>query len=259
MKILTKKKYAKCKNWVDTEKLKIYVHPSWNKLFEQLNEKDELNIIFEKLKKCKNPEDLYPYPKYLFYAFKLTSFEKLKVVILGQDPYFDVEMYNEVKVPQAMGLSFSVPKNFNIPSSLQNIYKNLLKFKHIDEIPKTGNLEYLARRGVLFLNTSLSVLQGSSNKKCHSEIWKNVTNNILNYISNNKDHLVFVLWGSDALNYAQQIDSKKHKFIISSHPSGFSANNKLKHYPSFNENDHFGEINNYLIKFNKKPIKWKIK
>ncbi len=157
-----------------------------------------------------------------------------------------------------MGLSFSVPIDFEIPSSLVNIYSNLVKYNHIKEKPKSGNLENWAKQGCLLLNSSLTVLDGSDNKNCHKSIWKWFTDSIIKYISNNKEHVVFVLWGSEALEKLNLIDLDKHDAVISSHPSGLSANKKLKTYSAFNDVDHFGTINNMLEKWNMKTINWNV-
>ena len=131
---------------------------------------------------------MYPLPDLLFNAFHLTDLHKLSVVLIGQDPYFNCD--EELNCPEAMGLSFSIPIGIKIPSSLQNIFKNLLKFGHIDEIPKHGNLESLALQGCLMLNSSLSVLGGSEYKNCHQYVWKWFTDEIIKYISNRTKNVV---------------------------------------------------------------------
>jgi len=159
---------------------------------------------------------------------------------------------------QAMGLSFSVPYNFAIPSSLQNIYKNLQKYGHIRKIPNHGNLSFWATQGCLLLNTSLTVYEGADNKNCHQSIWTKFTDNIIKYISDTNDYVVFVLWGAHAMSKCKFIDLDKHDAIISSHPSGLSADKPLSNYSSFNTYDHFGQINKLLQKHNKKPIIWQL-
>ncbi|ATZ80403.1 uracil-DNA glycosylase-like [Bodo saltans virus] len=233
---------------------------SWKKMFEQLyTDKRIKNRIEKELsKELENDKNvlIYPYPKLLYNAFQLTSFEDTKVVILGQDPYFNYEIHDNEKIPQAMGLSFSVPNKFKIPSSLANIYKNLKKFGHIDTIPTHGNLENWALQGCLLLNTALTVKDGQKN--CHQFIWNWFTDGIIDYISKNTEHVVFVLWGGNAFEKTELIDKDKHKMIISSHPSGLSANRPMKEYLSFNSEDHFGKINEQLIKWKYMPINWKL-
>lgn len=241
---------------------KLHIHKSWKSIFLQDDIKEELECIDEffssNFKKYYDWLQVFPYPKLVFSSFNMTPVDKVKVVILGQDPYFSFEKVNNNIVPQAMGLSFSVPKECKIPSSLKNIYKNLCKYKHIDNIPTHGNLSSWANQGCLLLNTSLTVQEGSENKNGHANYWKKITDRIIKYISNNKNNVVFVLWGAPALKKIKLIDSNKHRIIVSSHPSGLSCNRNLRQYPSFMNYDHFGEINKYLQLHNKSKIVWKI-
>ena len=270
---LSKEKYVKYKNWGETFTDKnvnmenFAPKSSWDnmfktfkteKLFDQVNEK--LSSVLGDLEN----ELMYPYPSLVFNAFKMTDFDKLKVVFIGQDPYFDHEMLLNEPVPQAMGLSFSVPHGFKIPSSLSNIYENLVHFGHIQKKPTHGNLEFWAYQGCLMLNTSLTVLDGSENKNCHQFIWRKFTDGIIKYISNNCDNVIFVAWGASAYEKLSLVDLDKHEAIISTHPSGLSANKTMKpsgsskEYPSFNSYDHFGKINSILKRWKKDPIIWNI-
>jgi len=238
----------------------INIDSSWLDLFEILFDLKEFKQI-EKilslcLKKTNGEINIYPYPELIFSAFKFTPLNEIKVIILGQDPYHNCEYYNQKKVPQAMGLSFSVPCGVKIPSSLKNIYKNLVKFGHIEEEPEHGNLSFWAYQGVLLLNTSLTVQHGYANS--HAEKWIDITDRIIEYLSRIKNNLIFVLWGSPALNKLELIDTERHKTIISSHPSGLSCNKQLRQYPAFMDKDHFGEINNYLDEHNKTNIIWNL-
>jgi len=245
---------------------KIKTRKSWNPLFDKLTndsrfkEKIEKTLT-EELKD--NPNVImHPPPNLVFNTFNLTSFKKLKVVVLGQDPYFKYERKHGECISQAMGLSFSVPKGLDVPSSLKNIYSNLLKYNHIKKIPSTGDLTSWAEQGVLMLNTSLTVKQGAVKddefKNCHQNVWKWFTDDIIKYISENKSHVVFVLWGAPALTKKDLIDETKHKVIVSSHPSGLSCNKPLRHYSPFASQDHFGEINETLKKWKKDGIDWTI-
>jgi uracil-DNA glycosylase len=139
-----KKSYNKMQNWdaIKSENLKDIFKKqskslSYNELFERLINDVRFDIIINKLALCLGDNKLYPKPDFIFRAFQMTPLNKIKVVFIGQDPYFNSESYTRkdkiYMVPQAHGLSFSVPRGFNIPSSLQNIYRNLIKYKHIDQ------------------------------------------------------------------------------------------------------------------------------
>jgi uracil-DNA glycosylase len=140
---------------------------------------------------------------------------------------------------------------------LNNIYENLLKYNNIYKKPKNGNLEYWAYQGVILLNTSLSVEKGKPNS--HQHIWSKFTNELIKIISR-KNNIVFVLWGANAYSKYKIIENNRnHKFIISSHPSPFSAYNKLGIYDSFMNTDTFGLINKYLEEdYQKDIIYWQI-
>lgn len=247
--------YKKIKSWQETYPTSEVIlnfnniHSSWNYFMKDIILSGDLvdieNKLSEQLKKNKN---ILPYPETIFWAFKFTSFNDLKVIIIGQDPYFKMEK----GVPQGMGLSFSVPVGIEIPSSLDNIYKNMKKYNHISKDPDHGNLQFLANQGCLFLNTALTVAENEKNS--HSEIWKQFTDSIIVKLSNEKNNLVFVLWGASAYEKYNLIDKKKHMIIVSSHPSGLSCHTPLKNYPAFNNSDHFGQINNYLNSKNIKKI-----
>ena len=197
---------------------------------------------------------VFPYPDLVFNAFNLTPLDEVKVIIIGQDPYLNNEMEDNMIVPQAMGLSFSVPVGIKIPSSLKNIYKNLKKFGHIKTLPKHGNIESWAWQGVLLLNRALTVQAGHA--KSHISGWSHFTQKAVEYISSNCDHVVFLLWGSPAQSVEECIDTTKHNVIKSSHPSGLSANSICQGTPPFNNVDHFGKTNEYLISIGQDPIHW---
>ncbi|QCI19760.1 uracil-DNA glycosylase [Buchnera aphidicola (Brevicoryne brassicae)] len=199
-----------------------------------------INII-KFLKKERLKKIIYPKQKDIFNAFLLTDFAKIKVVILGQDPYF---CHN-----QAHGLSFSVPYNCTIPPSLKNIYKELnsdFKKKHIFN---HGCLENWANQGVFLLNTSLTV--ESKKPKSHSNIgWDIFTDKVISVISLYKNSIVFLLWGHDAQKKINLINIKNHYILKASHPSPLSA------YRGFFGCKHFSSTNKILIKNNKAPINW---
>lgn len=252
---LTIRTYSKKKSWdhsIEIEKLPL--DDSWSTLFNNLFKDKRFQIIKNKIKQVieSDPEKLYPRPEYLFKTFCMVPFENIKVVIIGQDPYFNHHTYKDRICPEAYGLSFSVPYGIPVPSSLENIYKNLLKFNHIDKIPDHGCLDYWAYQGCLMLNSALTVID--KEKNCHQNEWKWFTNNIITYISENKEKVVFVLWGGEAYKKIDLIDTDKHEVVISSHPSGLSAHQQFKSYSSFNDQDHFGLINSYL----KDKIDWNL-
>ena len=248
---LTQEKYAKCDNWITFFKkgktlCDIPYDLSWVIMFRSLIiDKD---IGFDKIEKYLKEQTnrIYPHPEYLFSAFLITPADELKVVILGQDPYFNCN--------EAMGLSFSVPHNVIIPSSLKNIYSNLLKYRHIKNKSNSGNLWFWSSQGCLMLNASLTVEDGKKNS--HKHLWKDMTNGIIKYISTYMKDIVFIIWGNDAYNKVEYINRKKHHLIISSHPSGLSANKSFKEFPSFMDCDCFGKTNEILKSLKKNTIVW---
>ena len=260
IKILDKEAYSKIPIWSINNKLELdnlLYHYTWNDMFQELlSNTNRTKLIEDTINKelLNNPESIYPKRDFIFRAFSLTPKTRTKVVILGQDPYFNSICYNNQKICQATGLSFSVPVDFKIPSSLNNIFNNLIKYNHITNKPSHGSLEYWARQGCLLLNTSLTVRD--SNPNSHSSIWKSFTDDIIKYINNNLDFVIFVLWGKDAFKKVNLINLNKHKIIVSSHPSGLSCNNKMGNHPAFNDVDHFGLINKYLTEKNLIPIDW---
>ena len=248
---VSKYNYATWQNKFSTGKVTLVpdINSSWYALFSELISDERFGNIEEQLSKLVGAgKRIYPYPDLLFNAFKLTSYDNLKVVIVGQDPYFK----SENGFPQAMGLSFSVPRGIIIPSSLDNIYKNMIRFGNLSSMPKHGNLEFWAYQGCLMLNTTLSVNDGEPNS--HNAIWKWFTDKIIKKISDENKNIIFVLWGNPALEKANLIDQTKHKVIVSSHPSGLSFDKPLKTYPAFRNCDHFGQINQYLSESGKEQI-----
>lgn len=200
--------------------------------------------------------NVFPYPDLIFNPFEHMGIDEVKVVFIGQDPYFNARYVNNKMVPEAMGVSFSVPIGIAIPPSLQNIYKNLLKYQNIMKMPTHGNLQSWISQGCMLMNTAMTVRKGEP--KSHSCYWKLITDKIIKYISNNTDGTVFVLWGADAYAKLELIDMDKHQVVISSHPSSRSCTTPLKSYPAFDDQDHFGMINDYLKECGKTPIMWQI-
>lgn len=251
--------YKKYKTWSEffpNKKVKLNKIPydvSWKPMMKKLFADPRCKNIEEKLSEELEANEnvcMYPPPELLFNSFMLTSFDKVSVVIFGQDPYFSPN--------QAMGLAFSVPCDQDIPSSLDNVFKNQIKFNRIQKKQPHGNLEYWASQGCLLLNSSLTVKDGPKYKNCHQNDWKWFTNAIVQYISDEKDHVVFSLWGKDACNKMSLIDLEKHQTTRSSHPSGLSCAKPMGVEPAFNNCDHFGKINEYLKNKSKPEIIWQL-
>tara|TARA_Y100000385_G_scaffold126038_1_gene131079 strand:- start:304 stop:987 length:684 start_codon:yes stop_codon:yes gene_type:complete len=225
---------------VNNEFLFNQVNNEWLSIFKNEINKKYFKFIIEELENCAEENILCPSPKNIFKAFKKTSFSNLKVVIVGQDPYHGRG--------QANGLSFAVSNDQITPPSLKNIFneiENDLKKK-----PNTKkNLESWADQGVLMLNSSLSVKSGKPNS--HQNLgWNKFTDKILKHISENKNNVVFFLWGKFAKQKQELIDRNKHLILSSSHPSPLSS------YISFNGCKHFSKSNKYLKQNNLNEINW---
>ena len=186
-------------------------------------------------------KEIYPTPALYFNALQLTALEKVKVVILGQDPYHGEG--------QAHGLSFSVPDGVKVPPSLHNIYKELSASIPDFEIPESGNLTHWADQGVLLLNAVLTVEK--SNAGSHAKQgWEIFTDNVIKHINANRTDVIFLLWGSYAHKKGELIDCTKHRVLKSTHPSPLSA------YRGFLGCGHFKEVNEILSSFSKNKIIW---
>ncbi|MEO6188194.1 MAG: uracil-DNA glycosylase [Ginsengibacter sp.] len=185
---------------------------------------------------------IFPPGPLIFNAFSKTPFSKVKVVILGQDPY-----HNE---GQAQGLSFSVPPGVPLPPSLVNIFKELKADIGMDR-PVTGDLESWASQGVFLLNAALTVRKNEPGS--HSNIgWHQFTNAVIERLSEVQKGIVFLLWGRFAQEKQGYIDEKKHFVLKAAHPSPFSADK------GFFGRRHFSKTNDLLMSQNKAPIDWKI-
>ncbi len=183
---------------------------------------------------------VYPPPKFIFKAFELTPFNKVKVVILGQDPYHGPG--------QAVGLSFAVPPDVRLPPSLQNIFKEL----EADLGPvknKTGDLERWAKQGVLLLNATLTVRAASAGSH-QNKGWEQFSDAVIKALSDQKEHLVFIFWGNYAKQKGAHIDRLKHCVIESAHPSPFAAAH------GFFGSKPFSKANKYLQDHGQESIDW---
>ena len=215
--------------------------PSWKKYLENECSKEYFINLLSFLDNEYAISKCYPISSEIFNCFEKCSFQETKVVILGQDPYHGAG--------QANGLCFSVNENCPLPPSLTNIFKELKKDLGI-QLPSNGNLERWATQGILLLNATLTVKSneaGSHQKKG----WEVFTDAVIHLLNNEKQNLVFLLWGNYAQNKGKFIDQKKHLVLKAKHPSPLSANQG----GWFGEK-HFSKTNNYLEIHNLGNINW---
>ena len=218
----------------------VNIEESWEEKLGEEFEKEYFKELAKKVREAYMAGSVYPPPKQVFNAFELCPFDQVRVVILGQDPYHGAG--------QAHGLSFSVQDGVRTPPSLQNIYKEIKSDLGI-EIPDSGNLERWAKQGVLLLNASLTVAANQANSH-ENWGWHNFTDAVIKKISDEKEHVVFLLWGRYARSKASLIDWEKHLIQEAPHPSPLSAHN------GFFGCKHFSQTNDYLKEHGLKPIKW---
>jgi len=223
--------------------IQLRIPSSWSKVLKEEFHKDYFVHLNETVTKFYSAETkrIFPAEELIFRAFDLCSFEKLKVVILGQDPY--------PTLGNANGLSFSVADSVKVlPKSLKNIFLEVQEDLKI-EFPKNGNLERWANQGVLLLNTVLTVEEGSPNS--HKDIgWEQFTDAVIHKISTEKSQLVFLLWGTKAIAKKEIIDCNKHLVLTAPHPSPLSA------YRGFFGSKHFSQTNQYFRKLGITEINW---
>tara|TARA_B100001287_G_scaffold274213_1_gene279092 strand:- start:232 stop:894 length:663 start_codon:yes stop_codon:yes gene_type:complete len=220
--------------------MKVNIEKSWSK---QLNEEFKKKYFSDLVKYLINEyanHVIYPPGRLIFNSFNLCPFDKLKVVIIGQDPYHGEG--------QANGLSFSVRDNIKHPPSLQNIFKELHSDLNLN-IPDSGSLINWSKQGVLLLNSILTVRKSQPGSH-RMRGWEIFTDRVIELISNKKNNIVFILWGAYAMNKGIIVDKKKHLVLESPHPSPFSANK------GFFGSKPFSKTNNYLRLFEKKEINW---
>ena len=221
--------------------MNVKIEESWKKHLELEFEKPYFIKLIEFVKAEYASTVIYPPGKLIFNAFDKCSFDNTKVVIIGQDPYHGVN--------QANGLSFSVNDGVQSPPSLQNIFKEIKDDLDIP-IPRSGNLERWAGQGVLLLNSTLTVRAaeaGSHQKKG----WETFTDAVIKCISEEKEHVVFMLWGKYAQDKGKVIDESKHYILKAKHPSPMAAN-----YGGWFGTKHFSQANKYLISNGLPPIEW---
>ncbi len=214
---------------------------TWQEIIENEKQKDYYKSLKEEIDKRYETSNVFPEKKNIFKAFSLSKIEDLKVVILGQDPYHGFG--------QAQGLSFSTPANIKNPPSMVNILKEINDDLGKKSICEDGDLTPWATQGVLLLNTILTV-EESLPKSHHNLGWEIFTDNIIKYISDNCNDVVFILWGSPAISKSKLIDKKKHHILTSPHPSPLSS------YRGFFGSKHFSKTNEILKNLGKKEINW---
>jgi uracil-DNA glycosylase len=219
----------------------VKIEESWKKVLQEEFGKEYFKALTEFVRSEYNHAIVFPPPKNIFRAFELTPFDKVEVVILGQDPYHGPH--------QANGLCFAVGEGVPLPPSLQNIFKEIESDLGEKLIHRTGDLERWAKQGVLLLNATLTVRAHKAGSH-QGKGWEQFTDAVIRALSEQKEHLVFILWGNYAKAKGAHIDRSKHLVIESAHPSPFSAAN------GFFGSKAFSKTNAYLLKQGKKPIDW---
>ena len=218
--------------------MKVKIEESWEKVLQPDFDKPYFKELTDFVRSEYAATTIYPPASLIFNAFNLCPFDKVKVVIIGQDPYHGPG--------QAHGLCFSVNDGIQLPPSLQNIFKEIKSDLDIP-IPTSGNLTRWAEQGVLLLNATLTVRAhnaGSHQKKG----WETFTDSVIRILAEQKENLVFILWGAYAQKKGAFIDRNKHLVLTSAHPSPLSA------YQGFFGNKHFSQANAYLASHGIQPI-----
>jgi uracil-DNA glycosylase len=215
---------------------------SWAEMLQEEIKKDYFKRVAGILKNERIKYQIYPKSQDVFKAYRLTPYDTVKVVVVGEDPY-----YNE---GQANGLAFSVNNTLEeFPPSLKNIFKEIERDLDIMNLNWNGDLSSWAEQGVFLLNTCLTVRQG--NPASHSDIgWQNFTKKSIELLNISPVPIVFMLWGSHGKSYKPYIDGSHHCILETSHPSQLSS------YRGFNGCGHFSKCNEFLEKHNLKPINW---
>lgn len=221
--------------------MEVRIEPSWKEHLAGEFEQPYFKELTAVVRTEYESGTVYPAPKNLFRAFELTPFETVKVVILGQDPYHGPK--------QAHGLSFSVIEGVRNPPSLQNIFKEIASDTGEPPLP-SGDLSRWASQGVLLLNATLTVRAGAAGSH-QGQGWERFTDAVIKKLSDERDHLVFILWGNYARGKKLLIDAAKHCVIESPHPSPFSAAN------GFFGSKPFSKANAYLEAHGEVPIDWR--
>ncbi len=220
--------------------MEVKIEESWKKRLQTEFDKDYFTGLTDFVREEYKQTTVYPPGKFIFNAFNLCPFDRVKVVIIGQDPYHGPG--------QAHGLCFSVNDGIAFPPSLVNIFKEIQSDTN-SPLPTSGNLTRWAEQGVLLLNATLTVRAhqaGSHQRKG----WEEFTDAAIRILAEEKEHLVFILWGAYAQKKGAFINRNKHLVLVSAHPSPLSA------YNGFFGNKHFSRTNDYLIAHGETPIVW---
>lgn len=221
--------------------MEVRIENSWKKALESEFKQDYFEKLTEFVKDEYKSGTVYPPPQFIFRAFELTPFNKVKVVILGQDPYHGPN--------QANGLAFAVGEKIALPPSLQNIYKELESDLGVKTAGRKGDLTGWAKQGVLLLNATLTVRARSAGSH-QNKGWEQFTDTVMRVLSEQKENVVFILWGRYAQKKGEVIDENRHMVIRSVHPSPLSA------YGGFFGSKPFSTCNQYLAVNGIEPIVW---
>ncbi|MGB3775848.1 MAG: uracil-DNA glycosylase, partial [Leeuwenhoekiella sp.] len=220
--------------------MNVDIHPSWKGVLKEEFDKPYFKLLANYVKEEYTQHKCFPPGKWIFRAFELCPFDEVKVVLLGQDPYHGLR--------QANGLCFSVADGIPMPPSLINIFKEL-ETDTGKEFPQSGSLTHWAEQGVLLLNATLTVRAHQAGSH-QGKGWEEFTDHVIRTISNEKENIVFLLWGGYAKKKQKLIDSTKHKILTSGHPSPLSANRGY-----WFGNQHFSQTNTFLKENGNDPIK----
>jgi len=221
--------------------MSVKIEESWKERLKNEFEKDYFIELVSFVRAAYASGVCYPPGNLIFNAFNKSNFDNTRVIILGQDPYHGAN--------QANGLSFSVNDGIRFPPSLINIFKEL-ESDLGKSTPKSGNLERWAEQGVLLLNATLTVEAGKAGSH-QNKGWETFTDAVIRCLNDEKEELVFLLWGKYAQDKGKIIDTRRHLVLTSKHPSPMSAN-----AGGWFGNKHFSKTNDYLISKGKKPIDW---
>jgi uracil-DNA glycosylase len=220
--------------------MQVRIDESWREVLQTEFDKPYFELLTDFVRHAYRTTQCFPPAGQIFRAFDLCPFDKVRVVIIGQDPYHDVN--------QAHGLCFSVQDGVRIPPSLDNIYKELNRDLG-KPIPTTGNLTHWAEQGVLLLNATLTVEAHKAGSH-QGKGWEELTDAAIMALNEKREKIVFMLWGSYAQRKGKYIDRRKHLVLEAVHPSPLSA------YRGFIGCGHFSQANNYLLQQGLAPIAW---